>query len=112
MYKQIIIINSNTLGKGEHSVDSTLLGTFLRKILARVEHPDAILFYSSGVKLLTRESLYLDVLEALEKSGIELLACGTCVYNVCGQKSLSVGRISNIEEMTDIILGAEKVVTL
>ena len=105
-------MNSDTLGRGDESVGQTLLGTFLRKMLARPEKPDAIVFYNSAVKLLTRQSYYLDVLDALEKSGVELLACGTCVYKVCGQQSLAVGRISNMDEITDLSIGAEKVTTL
>lgn len=112
MYKHVIIINSDTLGRGDESVGKTLLGTFLRKILANLDKPDVLLFYNSGVKLLTRESHFLDILDALEGKGVELLACGTCVYKVCGQHSLAVGRISNMEEMADIIIGASKVVTL
>lgn len=112
MYKHVLIMNSDTLGRGDESVGQTLLGTFLRKMLARPEKPDAIVFYNSAVKLLTRQSYYLDVLDALEKSGVELLACGTCVYKVCGQQSLAVGRISNMDEITDLIIGAEKVTTL
>lgn len=112
LYKHVIIINSDTLGRGDEGVGKTLLGTFLRKILASLEKPDILLFYNSGVRLLTRESHFLDVLDALEKSGVELLACGTCVYKVCGQHSLAVGRISNMDEMADIIIGAKKVITL
>lgn len=112
MYKQVIIINSDSLGRGNEEVGQTLLGTYLRKILAHPVKPDAILFYNSGVKLLTKESYFLDVLDALEKSGVELLACGTCVYKVCGQRSLTIGRISNMDEITDIIVEARKVVTL
>lgn len=112
MYRHVIIINSDTLGSGDNSVGQTLLGTFLRKVLASPVRPDAMIFYNSGVKLLTRQSYYLDVLDALERSGVELLACGTCVFKVCGQHSLSVGRISNMEEITDIIIGTSKVTTL
>ena len=112
VYKHVIIINSDTLGRGDEGVGQTLLGTFLRKVLAKPDRPDAIVFYNSAVKLLTRQSYYLDILDALERSGVELLACGTCVFKVCGQQSLSVGRISNMDEITDIILGASKVITL
>lgn len=112
MYRHVIIINSDTLGRGDEGVGQTLLGTFLRKVLAHPDRPDAIVFYNSGVKLLTRQSYYLDILDALERSGVELLACGTCVYKVCGQHSLAVGRISNMDEITDIIIGASKVITL
>lgn len=112
VYRHVIIINSDTLGRGDEGVGQTLLGTFLRKVLAHPDRPDVIIFYNSGVRLLTRQSYYLDVLDALEKSGVELLACGTCVFKVCGQHSLSVGRISNMDEITDIIISAYKVTTL
>ncbi len=112
MYKCVIIINSHTLGRGDEEVGQTLLGTFLRKVLASIDKPDVIVFYNSGVKLLTKESRYLEVLDSLEASGIELLACGTCVFHVCGQRSLAVGRISNMEEIADVLIKAEKVITL
>ena len=112
MYKSVIIINSDTLGRGDEEVGRTLLGTFLRKVLASLNKPDAIIFYNSGVKLVTRESQFRDILEALEVSGVELLACGTGVYSVCGKRSLAVGRITNMEEIADIVLKAQKIVTL
>ena len=112
VYKDVVIINSDTLGRGDESVGHTLLGTFLRKLLANPNKPDAIIFYNSAVTLLTRGSYFLDVLDGLENSGVELLACGTCVFKVCGQKSLEVGRISNMDEIADVLIGATKVITL
>lgn len=112
MGKQVIIINSETLGRGDQGVGHTLLGVFLRKVLASMNKPDTIVFYNSGVKLLARGSYFIDILQALEQSGVELLACGTCVFKVCGQQSLLVGRISNMDEITDVLLKADKVITL
>lgn len=112
VYKDVVIINSDTLGRGDESVGQTLLGTFLRKLLANPNKPDAIIFYNSAVTLLTRQSYFLDVLDGLESSGVELLACGTCVFKVCGQKSLAVGRISNMDEIADVLITATKVITL
>lgn len=112
VYSTVVIINSDTLGRGNEEVGQTLLGTFLRKLLASMQPPDAIVFYNSGVKLLTRGSYFIDVLEALEQKGVDLLACGTCVYRVCEQKSLLVGRISNMDEISEILLKAQKTITL
>ncbi len=112
MQDYVIVINSETLGRGEEGVGRSLLGTCLRKILANPYKPSAIVFYNSGVRLLTRQSYFLDILDALERSGVELLACGTCVYQVCGQHSLAVGRISNMDEITDVLIRASKVITL
>lgn len=112
VYKDVVIINSDTLGRGDEGVGQTLLGTFLRKLLANPKKPDAIIFYNSAVRLLTRQSYFLDVLDGLESSGVELLACGTCVFKVCGQNALAVGRISNMDEIADVLLAANKVITL
>ncbi|OOB80409.1 MAG: hypothetical protein BEN19_00530 [Epulopiscium sp. Nuni2H_MBin003] len=112
MYKSVIIINNEALGYGDVGVGSTLLGVLLRKVVASPVKPDAIIFYNSGVRVLAKNSPFLDMLEALEYYGVELIACGTCVYKVCGQSSLTVGRISNMEEITQIILESKKVVTL
>lgn len=109
---QVVIVNSDTLGRGDEEVGSTLLGVFLRKVLASLRKPDYIVFYNSGVRLLNRNSRFLDVLDGLERSGVELLACGTCVYQICNNKSLPVGRISNMEEIADLLLKADKVITL
>lgn len=100
------------LGQGDGGVGKTLLGVFLRKVLASITKPDVIIFYNSAVKLLTHGSKYIDILQALEESGVELLACGTCVYKVCGQHALLAGRITNMDEITDILLGSNSVITL
>lgn len=112
MYKNVVIVNGDSLGRGDQEVGHTLLGTFLRKLLARSDKPDAIIFYNSAVRLVTKESYFLDILSALESTGVELLACGTCVYKVCGPKSMRVGRMTTMEEIADIVMDAQKVITL
>lgn len=112
MYNKVVIVNSEVLGQGDNGVGKTLLGVFLRKVLANLNKPDVIIFYNSAVKLLANGSNYIDILQALEESGVELLACGTCVYKVCGQKNLLVGRITDMSEITDILLDANNVITL
>ena len=112
VYQKIVIINSESLGKGDDGVGQTLLGVLLRKILASLTKPEIIIFYNSGVKLLIQGSKYIDILDALELQGVELLACGTCVYKACGQHSLLVGRITDMNEITDIVLNTNTVITL
>lgn len=112
MYQRVVIVNSESLGQGDDGVGHTLLGVFFRKVLANLDKPDVIIFYNSGVKLLINGSRYIDILEALEQSGVELIACGTCVYKACGQRSLLAGRISNMDEITGILLQAQTVITL
>lgn len=112
MYKKVIVINSDTLGRGDREIGHTLLGVLLRKILAQIDKPDAIIFYNAGVKLVMRGSYFIDILESLEKAGVELLACGTCVYGLGGRSGLLVGRISDMNEIADLLITSDQVITL
>lgn len=110
--KKVIIINSDSLGRGDEALGQRLMGAFLRKLWAREEKPDAIIFYNSGVKLMAKGSAVLDALDGLYGSGVDILACGTCVeyYNL--GNDIQVGRVSNMEEIVSILMKAESVVTV
>jgi intracellular sulfur oxidation DsrE/DsrF family protein len=71
-----------------------------------------IILYNSGVKLLAKEKGLLDALSGLEEKGVEIIACGTCLdyYDLRG--SISIGRISNMEEIVTMMMKASKVITL
>ena len=110
--KKTILITSEFLGAGEDELGATLMGSFLRKLCAADELPKEIIFYNSGVKLLAEGSAVLDAIELLEKKGVTLTACGTCVnYFDLADKIQPV----NIGDMTGIIaelMAADDVVTV
>lgn len=108
----IVIINQEGMGIGDAALGSKLMGAFLKKLWAREEKPEAICFYNSGVKLLTQGSFVLDALSALESSGVDLLACGTCLDAFGITDALQVGMVSNMEAIVDQMIRADKVITL
>jgi len=77
--KRTIIINSETWGRGNEELGKQLMDSFLRKLLALGSKPDVIIFYNSGVRLLAQGSLVTDALDALYNTGVDMIACGTCV---------------------------------
>ena len=109
--KTVVILNSERFGVGDIDLGEKLIGSFLRKLWANDKKPDALIFYHTGVKLLTKNSLVLDVLEALSKSGVDLIVCGTCAgyYNI--RDDIQFGRVSDMTEIVRLIMNAEKVVT-
>jgi selenium metabolism protein YedF len=109
--KTVIVLRGELLGQGDDQLGEQLMGSFLRKLWAARERPETILFYNSAVKLLGPESMVLDALEGLSAAGIDLVACGTCVgfYNL--KQKLVVGRVSDMQEIVELLLRAEKVVT-
>lgn len=110
--EKIFILNSNLFGVGDKQLGEKLMGAFLKKIWARDEKPEAIIFYNSAVKLLAKESMVLDVLDGLYVAGVELLACGTCIDYYDLKDKMVVGHVSNMEEIVDYMMKAKSVVTV
>ena len=109
---ELIIINSEFMGKGNEELGKTLTGVFLRKLWTQEKKPDAIILYNSAVKLIANGSEVLDAMDGLYSSGADILACGTCVdfYNL--KNSIKTGRVSNMEEICSLLMQAEKVITI
>jgi selenium metabolism protein YedF len=110
--KKVVIINSDSLGRGDDNLGQRLMGAFLRKLWAREEKPDAIICYNAGVKLIAKGSAVLDVLSGLQEAGVDILACGTCIEHYNLVNDIKVGRISDMEEIASIFMTAESVITV
>lgn len=110
--KTIIILNSEHFGHGEEILGERLMGSFLRKLWANETKPYALIFYHAAVKLLIKGSPVLDALEGLEKAGVDLIACGTCVAYYDVKEKMSFGRVSDMVEIVSVLMAADKVITM
>jgi selenium metabolism protein YedF len=108
----VIVMSADTLGRGSDELGSTLMANFLRKLWAASEKPAAILFYNSGVRLLAEDARALDALAGLAHAGVDLVACGTCVSFFGLVDALRAGRVGDMQEIVQIMLAADKVVTV
>lgn len=107
-----IIIGCRTLGQGDQGLGAKLMGSFLRTLAAAETVPAAIIFYNSGVLLVADDSPVLDALEALERKGADLAACGTCLAHHNIQDRVAVGRESTMPEIVSIMLGPGETITV
>lgn len=110
--ERVIIVNSEFFGKGDEWLGKKLLGAFLRKVWANSNKPDAIILYNSGVKIAATGSEMLEVIVGLHESGVDILACGTCVSHYGLEHAMHSARISNMDEIAGIMLSADHVVTV
>lgn len=110
MHGKVIIINTKNCG-GEQE-GRKLIEVLLKKVLANLKKPDVIIFYNSAVELLVEKSELLLILEALQTSGVELIACGMCTDEVCQNQSLLVGRITSMDEIVSILMNSQTVITI
>ena len=74
----VCIIAEDSMGRGDRELGKILIRAYLHTITDPDIRPDIILLYNSGVKLALDDSETLQDLQSLEKSGVEILVCGTC----------------------------------
>ncbi|MBU0508950.1 sulfurtransferase-like selenium metabolism protein YedF [bacterium] len=110
--KRTIVIKSDRFGRGDDELGVRLMNSFLRTLLALEAKPDRIVFYNGGVKLLAEGSPVLDVLDELNRAGVLLVACGTCVSHFKLDEKVRSERISNMREIATILMESENVVTV
>ena len=107
-----IIINNEFLGHGDDDLGRRLMESFLRKLCMQENKPEKIIFYNSGVKLLAKGSNVLDAIEILEKAGVDLIACGTCVNYYKISDKIEPVQISNMVDIISTLMNSSKVITM
>lgn len=105
-----IVFSSQQMGNGHEDLGLVLIRSFLVSLLEMDPLPRSILFYNSGVKLATGDSFVIGQLRELERKGVKLLLCGTCInfYNI--SRNIIIGRVSNMYEMTQEMISASKII--
>jgi len=106
----VVQISAATMGVGDDELGSLLMRSFIKTQAQLDDRPDAILFYNDGVKLCCSDSLLIDDLRALEASGIEIIACGTCLNFFGLADALAVGRVTDMLEIAGRLAAAGRVV--
>ena len=73
------------MGEGDDDLGQLLMSNFIKAIKDLDKLPQKMVFYNKGVTLATKTSPLIDHLTDLEKMGVELLLCATCVnhYAIC-----------------------------
>jgi len=72
--------------------------------------PEKIVFYNSGVKLVTEESNVAVSLMELEKKGVKIVMCGTCVDFYGLKDKINFGVISNMYDISDVLIKSGKII--
>ncbi len=110
-----LLITADGLGQGGHddrALRHKLAVSFFRTLLETEQLPQAVLFYTAGVKLLTEESPCLAELKELAAKGVPLIACRTCLEFYGLLDRLAVGEIGNMAMIVEEMGKAGKVITL
>ena len=107
----IYVISSDSMGRGNDELGWALLQTYIQTIKDVAPLPEKILFYNSGVRLVTAASGALEALIQLQNQGVEILVCGTCLDFFQLQSAIQVGQISNMYDIMRSMAVADKIVS-
>jgi len=110
--RTVVVVHGETMGSGSEELGTVLMAAFLRKVAASHVAPERIIFYNAGVKLLAEGSPARDAIEHLASSGVDLVACGTCVEFFGLRDAMKAGRIGSMEGIVADLMRADKVVTV
>ena len=108
----VFVFAKDHIGEGEEPLGKMLTGAFLETMWEMEELPGKIIFLNSGIFLCLKDSPHLEALKSLEKLGIELLLCGTCVEYYNKTDEIAIGEISNAYNILSSITAAGKVINL
>ncbi|MCJ7545852.1 MAG: sulfurtransferase-like selenium metabolism protein YedF [Deltaproteobacteria bacterium] len=108
----VVVIPSDQMGRGEEELGHILIRSFLHALTEVSDRPDKMIFFNTGVKLTVRGSEVLEDLHALEKQGVEILICGTCLDYFDLKDKLAVGQVSNMYVIAETMLAASRLVTV
>lgn len=108
----VICITTDRFGTGDDELGEILMRAFLNTLWDYQPRPAKLLFINSGVMLTTEGTEVLEALKLLEKEGVEIFSCGTCLEYYGIKEKLKVGKVTNMYETVDALLTAGKVVNI
>lgn len=106
----VVYINSHLLGVGDEALGSILMRTFLKTLLDLETKPARLILINSGVRLASEGSEVIGTLRLLSEGGVEILACGTCLDFYGLKEKLRVGVVSNMYDIAQSLLTADRLV--
>jgi selenium metabolism protein YedF len=106
----VVYINSQFLGVGDDALGAILMGSFLKTLPELEPRPYRLILINSGVRLASEGSNALEVLEKLSEKGVDIVSCGTCLDFYGLKERLRVGRISNMYDIAQSLLGADRII--
>ncbi|SHH30820.1 sulfurtransferase-like selenium metabolism protein YedF [Tepidibacter thalassicus] len=109
---KVIYISSDCMGRGSDELGKILIKGFIYTLTEITPYPKAVIFVNSAVKLTTENEETIENLKKLEKEGVEILSCGTCLDYFNLKDKLRVGKISNMYDIVEKLKGASNTLSI
>lgn len=110
--KIMVMVANDRMGHGDDELGEKLMVSFLKTLKEMGDELWRLVFVNNGVKLTIDGSDVLPVVQELEKDGIHILVCGTCLthFNLLDQKQ--VGETTNMLDIVTSMQLADKIINI
>ena len=106
----VVVISSDRMGSGNDDLGKVLIKGFIFVITQLEKLPKTMLFYNGGATLTAEGSDSLEDLKNLERQGVEILTCGTCLNYYGLTEKLQVGSVTNMYTIVEKMTAADKII--
>ena len=110
--RTVVFISSGRIGEGAEELGELLQKAFIYSLAESDSVPSALVLMNNGVKLAVEGSDVLDDLVRLKEAGTNIMVCGTCVDYYKIKEQVRVGILSNMYDIVETFMAADKVVSV
>jgi predicted peroxiredoxin len=112
-FKNILLqITHNGMGTGDEELGLQLVTNYLKLINEENKLPNFITLYNGGVKLICTGSPAIEIIKTIEKKGVKLIACKTCLIHFSLMDKMEVGIAGTMIDIIELQEMADKVIAL
>ncbi len=110
--KIMVMVATDRMGYGDDALGLKLMVSFLKTLKEMGEDLWRLVFINNGVKMTIADSEVLPVLQELEKEGVYILVCGTCLTHFNLLEKKVVGETTNMLDIVTAMQLADKVINI
>ncbi|MEJ5349237.1 MAG: sulfurtransferase-like selenium metabolism protein YedF [Desulfosoma sp.] len=108
----LVLVGTERLGSGDDVLGTKLMENFLGTLKEMGQALWRLVFLNGGVHLTVDDSPVLPTLQALEKDGVSILVCGTCLNHFGLLEKKAVGETTNMLDIVTSMQLADRVISL
>jgi selenium metabolism protein YedF len=105
----LLVVGSDIMGR-EENLGKTLMKAFFETMKVYKQLPHTIFFLNTGVYLTTTNVDITGLLQEMEKMGVEIYSCGTCLTKYNLESKLAVGHRGTMNIVVEGMQDFEKTV--
>lgn len=110
--RAVVVLSEDIMGRGDEELGRILVKAFMNTLVENDPPPWRVVLFNRGVMLAVEGADTLESLLNLEKLGVEILVCGTCLDFFGLKEKAAVGIVSNMYDILTTMLMATNSVTI